>query len=156
MGTKKAPNRYRFSVPEDDKSVTEWIGKQNSLSTSIRQLIKDAIRKYGQQDITCLPVEQYEKRGRPSNAELAERAQAQPERPTKKLAAKQETPQTVAPAQPVPVAQAPDPAPQPVAPPQATPVAQPKPRDPEKPRLPEVDDDGDSTTQLLGMLSISK
>lgn len=58
-------NRYRFSVPKADTSVNQWIDAQGSLSHSIRELIKDHIRKYGITDATCMPVEQQARVGRP-------------------------------------------------------------------------------------------
>lgn len=75
--------RYRFSVPEDDVSVVQWLKNQNNISSSLRTLVRDAIRSTGMQDVTCVPVEQYAKRGRPSNAELlareAEKHEPEPE-----------------------------------------------------------------------------
>lgn len=70
---KSTVTRYRFSVPDDDISVVQWLENQHSISMSMRLLIRDAIRSTGLQDVTCIPVEQYAKRGRPSNAELAAR-----------------------------------------------------------------------------------
>lgn len=70
---KSTVTRYRFSVPDDDISVVRWLENQHSISMSMRLLIRDAIRSTGLQDVTCIPVEQYAKRGRPSNAELAAR-----------------------------------------------------------------------------------
>lgn len=70
---KSTVTRYRFSVPDDDVSVVRWLENQHSISMSMRLLIRDAIRSTGLQDVTCIPVEQYAKRGRPSNAELAAR-----------------------------------------------------------------------------------
>lgn len=70
---KSTVTRYRFSVPDDDISVVRWLENQHSISMSMRLLIRDAIRSTGLQDVTCTPVEQYAKRGRPSNAELAAR-----------------------------------------------------------------------------------
>lgn len=45
--------RYRFAVPPEDKSVHEWIVKQNSLSVSLRLLIGDTIERYGYIDYSC-------------------------------------------------------------------------------------------------------
>lgn len=79
---KSTVTRYRFSVPDDDISVVRWLENQHSISMSMRLLIRDAIRSTGLQDVTCIPVEQYAKRGRPSNAELAARERtAQDEAP---------------------------------------------------------------------------
>lgn len=75
--SKKLPaERFRFSVPSDDISVIQWLGNQHSISNSVRALIRDAIRSTGLQDVTCMPVEPYAKRGRPSNAEKMAREQA--------------------------------------------------------------------------------
>lgn len=153
MATKKpTPTRYRFSVPDEDVSVTEWIKNQNSLSSSVRMLIRDAIRKNGTKDVTCLPVEQYEKRGRPSNAERAKKSEP-------KVAATEDAP--IVPKAPMP---APAPAPASVVPKPAVPTitptvtTQPEPpkkRDPEKSRLPEVPDDGsDPIDGIMQSLSI--
>lgn len=69
--------RHRFSVPKADVSVQEWIQNQYNLSVSLRMLIKDYIRVNGTTDVTCAAVEQRGKVGRPSNAELARRAEEQ-------------------------------------------------------------------------------
>lgn len=50
--------RYRFSVPNADESVTQWIEAQSNLSHSIRELIKMAIRCNGYSDVSCYPVRQ--------------------------------------------------------------------------------------------------
>lgn len=50
--------RYRFSVPNADTSVTQWIEAQSNLSYSIRELIKTAIRCNGFTDVSCYPVRQ--------------------------------------------------------------------------------------------------
>lgn len=67
--------RYRFQVPAADESVQEWLAAQINISTSLRQLIRDDIQKNGFTDVTCRAVEQGAKRGRPTNAELARRAE---------------------------------------------------------------------------------
>lgn len=59
------PKRFRISVPEADTSVLEWIGKQQNLSYSIRQLIRDYIEREGYTDATCAAVQQLPRRGRP-------------------------------------------------------------------------------------------
>lgn len=50
--------RYRFSVPNADMSVIQWIAAQSNLSFSIRELIKTAIRCNGFSDVSCYPVRQ--------------------------------------------------------------------------------------------------
>lgn len=45
--------RYRFSVPEGDKSVHNWIASQANLSFSLRTLIKNCISQMGYVDVTC-------------------------------------------------------------------------------------------------------
>lgn len=67
--------RYRFQVPAADESVQEWIAAQINISSSLRQLIREDIQKNGFTDVTCRAVEQGAKRGRPTNAELARRAE---------------------------------------------------------------------------------
>lgn len=98
---KSTVTRYRFSVPDDDISVVQWLENQHSISMSMRLLIRDAIRSTGLQDVTCIPVEQYAKRGRPSNAELAARERelnaAKDEAPTEARRAPVEPAETYAP-----------------------------------------------------------
>lgn len=65
--------RYRFSVPNADTSVNQWIEQQASLSHSLRALIRNRIIEHGMTDPTCDSVTQRPKVGRPSNAELAQR-----------------------------------------------------------------------------------
>lgn len=48
--------RYRFNVPTNDKSVLKWISNQSNVSSSIRQLIRDDIRRNGFSDYTCRDV----------------------------------------------------------------------------------------------------
>lgn len=45
--------RYRFSVPNADTSVNDWIAVQTNLSMSLRLLIGEYIEKYGYEDATC-------------------------------------------------------------------------------------------------------
>ena len=45
--------RYRFSVPEQDTAVHEWIKNQLNMSMSLRMLIKDDINRNGYSDLTC-------------------------------------------------------------------------------------------------------
>ena len=39
--------RYRVSVPPNDKTVLEWIKAQSNLSFSFRELVKDFVGTYG-------------------------------------------------------------------------------------------------------------
>lgn len=73
MATLGEPKRYRLTVPNQDKSVQDWIAEQLNISVSIRQLIREDIQKNGYTDVTCRQVEQGAKRGRPTNAELERR-----------------------------------------------------------------------------------
>lgn len=85
-------NRYRFSVPKADTSVNQWIDAQGSLSHSIRELIKDHIRKYGITDATCMPVEQQARVGRPpKHSERDEMAQEEVQKPVPEHEVPQET-----------------------------------------------------------------
>lgn len=43
-------NRYRFSVPEEDAMCNEWLKKQANVSMSVRMLIRDFVRIYGNKD----------------------------------------------------------------------------------------------------------
>lgn len=76
MASAESFKRYRFSVPNADESVTEWIEAQSNLSFSIRVLIRDFIRVHGKVDATCAPVEQRGKVGRPSKEDIAAREAA--------------------------------------------------------------------------------
>lgn len=67
--------RYRLTVPDADVSTQQWLASQINFSNSIRALIREDIMKNGFTDVSCRPVEQGLKRGRPSNAELERREQ---------------------------------------------------------------------------------
>lgn len=56
---------YRISVPAEDTDVVEWMNKQYSISTSMRQLIKMFVQEYGMRDVFCMEVPRGEKLGRP-------------------------------------------------------------------------------------------
>lgn len=59
--------RHRFSVPTEDTIVEEWIAKQCNLSSSIRVLIRNFVREYGNRDSTCVEFGVPARRaGRPS------------------------------------------------------------------------------------------
>lgn len=69
LPTKKpACVRYRFSVPEKDVCVHRWIKNQSNVASSIRELIKDRIKKTGYDDITCYEVQKQGPVGRPRTA----------------------------------------------------------------------------------------
>ena len=72
MGRPKEPPalRYRLKVPESDASVIAWMNAQSELSISLRLLIKEDIIRNGFTDVTCRPVGQLPKRGRPSNLDI--------------------------------------------------------------------------------------
>ncbi len=69
--------RFRLTVPAEDVSVLRWIEAQQNQSYSIRQLIRDAIRRNGYADVTCSEVEQLPRRGRPPKDEDVEEAYEQ-------------------------------------------------------------------------------
>lgn len=48
--------RYRVSVPPNDKTVLEWIKAQSNLSFSFRELVKNFVSIYGIVDVTCMDV----------------------------------------------------------------------------------------------------
>lgn len=87
--------RYRFQVPSEDVTVQEWLAAQINVSTSLRQLIREDIQRNGFTDVTCRAVEQGAKRGRPTNAELARRAEALEEREENNITEPVQTVQTV-------------------------------------------------------------
>ena len=60
--------RYRFSVPQKDISVVEWIQNQSNVSQSIRELIKNQIKKTGYDDVTCQEVHKLGPVGRPASS----------------------------------------------------------------------------------------
>ena len=66
----KNVSRLRFTVPDADLSVLEWISHQSSLSHSIRALIKRHIEDFGMTDPTCETVSFKRRRGRPSANEF--------------------------------------------------------------------------------------
>ena len=49
-------SRYRFTVPDSDTDVVNWIAAQENLSTSLRVLIKQSVQRDGLVDIFCKPV----------------------------------------------------------------------------------------------------
>lgn len=58
--------RHRFTVPCDDTVVNTWIENQSNLGFSLRVLIKDFVRTYGNKDATCVELGTVAKRrGRP-------------------------------------------------------------------------------------------
>lgn len=60
--------RYRISVPVNDKTVVDWIESQANLSYSFRALVKEYVREHGMTDATCMEVVPGgRKRGRPRN-----------------------------------------------------------------------------------------
>ena len=65
MAETEAPKRFRLTIPAADGSVLKWMGAQQNVSYSIRQLIRDAIRRDGYVDVTCSEVQQLPRRGRP-------------------------------------------------------------------------------------------
>lgn len=77
MSDLRQAKRYRISVPAEDLSVQQWLESQINISISMRQLIREDIQKNGYTDVTCRMVEQGPKRGRPTNAELERREQAE-------------------------------------------------------------------------------
>ena len=65
---KPAMVRYRFSVPEKDVSVIRWVQNQSNVSQSIRDLIKNQIKRTGFEDVTCQEVHQLVPVGRPAGS----------------------------------------------------------------------------------------
>lgn len=61
-----APRRVRWSVPTADVSVNRWLDLQDSISESVRLLIRESIQREGYVDVVNKPVEQLPRRGRPS------------------------------------------------------------------------------------------
>lgn len=57
--------RYRFSVPDADVSINQWVEKQSNLSMSLRMLIGECIERNGFGDYTCRIRTPGAKRGRP-------------------------------------------------------------------------------------------
>lgn len=84
--------RYRFSVPQKDVSVVEWIQNQSNVSQSIRELIKNQIKKTGYDDVTCQEVHKLGPVGRPASP--------------KKSVESEPVEQTIVPSEPKPIAQA--------------------------------------------------
>lgn len=77
METKR---RYiKIGIPLGDTSVLAWLDKQVNMSDSIRALIREDIEKNGYSDIFCREVVPKGKVGRPTNAELQMRQEAQME-----------------------------------------------------------------------------
>ena len=134
--------RYRFSVPNADISVTQWIEAQSNLSYSIRELIKTAIRCNGFTDVSCYPVRQIvqmQAGGMPMEYALISQANGGPvgvpgampqvpsgsQAPQPPTAQPQVSPQTAYPANPPQAAPTPFAAQFPVQPQQAAPAAVP-------------------------------
>lgn len=53
MGSERCTYRYRFSVPDKDTIVRDWIEAQDHLSMSLRLLIKEDVLNHGLVDVTC-------------------------------------------------------------------------------------------------------
>lgn len=45
--------RYRFSVPNRDKDILDWVAYQNNVSASIRRIIRESIIREGISEVTC-------------------------------------------------------------------------------------------------------
>lgn len=72
----KGSRRYvKLSIPLADETVINWLNNQESMSDSIRMLIRDDVAKNGYGDLFCREVVPGAKRGRPTNAELQARAE---------------------------------------------------------------------------------
>ena len=48
--------RLQVTVPKCDATVFEWVGVQNSISESIRTVIKDYVARHGMTDAACQPM----------------------------------------------------------------------------------------------------
>lgn len=60
-----SPRRVRWSVPTADVSVNRWLDLQDSISDSVRLLIRESIQREGYVDVVNKPVGQLPRRGRP-------------------------------------------------------------------------------------------
>ena len=60
------PHRYRISIPDSDIAVWKWCDMQDSVSFSIRTIIKEYIKENGMVDATTVDDMNTPKRGRPS------------------------------------------------------------------------------------------
>lgn len=69
------PRRLRWSVPAADVSVNRWLDVQESISSSLRLLIRESIEREGYIDVVNKPVEQLPRRGRPPQVEDSEAGQ---------------------------------------------------------------------------------
>ncbi|MBD0673969.1 hypothetical protein BU198_25445 [Streptomyces sp. CBMA156] len=65
------PRKVRWTVPAADTSVIEWLDRQENISQSLRQLIRESIQRDGYIDVFYKPVDQLPRRGRPP-LEIAE------------------------------------------------------------------------------------
>ncbi|MBK3582655.1 hypothetical protein JHN49_02625 [Streptomyces sp. MBT57] len=59
------PRKVRWTVPAADTSVIEWLDQQESISQSLRLLIRESIQRDGYIDVFYKPVDQLPRRGRP-------------------------------------------------------------------------------------------
>lgn len=76
MANNSNSRRYvKLSIPLQDAAVLEWLNNQESMSDSIRALIRDDVAKNGYGDFFCREIIPGAKRGRPTNAELQARAE---------------------------------------------------------------------------------
>lgn len=62
---KAPPRRMRWSVPAADVSTNRWLDAQDDVSASLKELIRESIRRDGYVDAANAPVEQLPRRGRP-------------------------------------------------------------------------------------------
>lgn len=68
--------RYRFTVPRNDDVVNEWMRSQANPGFSLRVLIKNFVRTYGNVDATCVELgSAVKRRGRPPKHLVAQMSQ---------------------------------------------------------------------------------
>lgn len=71
--------RLRFNVPIEDDEVLAWLSQQSSVSVSLRMLVHDAIREYGEGDYVTKSVKRDNKVKAPKRENVEKKTEVKPQ-----------------------------------------------------------------------------
>ena len=71
--------RLRFNVPIEDDEVLAWLSQQSSVSVSLRMLVHDAIREYGEGDYVTKSVKRDNTKNAPKRESVEKRTEVKPQ-----------------------------------------------------------------------------